>query len=221
MTEPGATSPVDSESDSDDSEPEEGPVNGLWNAQPYPLPPAAQLPVPSEGCARAQPLLKGDWERVNHGTGTCSDRKQRTSRLQLLCPHPCMLVEVLMGLPPPLPPRCAHLPRLLAGNGYTTVRGWWLPSGESAAGLGNGAKEAKAEACQATTAGPLPPASRAAGEGAPSQPSAAADDQEAVASLLMGIRGTAAPGKGPSGALPLPSPSFPLALPLTLPAGLG
>lgn len=44
----------------------DGSVNGLWNWQPFRPLPALEVPQPSEGCARAQPL---QLERKSHGTG--------------------------------------------------------------------------------------------------------------------------------------------------------
>ncbi|KAK9830484.1 hypothetical protein WJX72_011976 [[Myrmecia] bisecta] len=41
--------------------------NGLWNGQPFRMPPCAGCPDCSAGAARAQPLE--DWERASHGTG--------------------------------------------------------------------------------------------------------------------------------------------------------
>lgn len=47
--------------------PDEPATPKLWNAQPFPMPPAAPLPTHPAGCARAMPLTK--WVRRMHGTG--------------------------------------------------------------------------------------------------------------------------------------------------------
>uniref|UniRef100_A0A7S3R019 PHD-type domain-containing protein n=1 Tax=Dunaliella tertiolecta TaxID=3047 RepID=A0A7S3R019_DUNTE len=44
-----------------------GDGSGLWNAQPFPIPPAVSTPQCPAGCARAQALI--NWERERHGTG--------------------------------------------------------------------------------------------------------------------------------------------------------
>jgi hypothetical protein len=106
-----------------------------------------------------------------------------------------------------------------AGNGYTTVRGWWLPSVEAAAAAG----EARRGAGRRRWPAPLAGAASVDGE-AGSAPGGGGclEDQEAAVSLLLGIKEGAAPVKGepPTPPPPLPT-SFPLVLPMTMPGGSG
>lgn len=156
---------------------DDGAVNGLWNAQPYPPQPSVPVPQPEAGCSRAQAL---ELKRMSHGTGAHPTVAVRSLMMGIALTvmlkarlalslwyrymaqgiHRAMVFIVVAGVQAlQQMAACVMSAAVPTGNGYTTVKGFWIPDppasppAPAAALIGGGGGSAGAGAAAGGTAG--------------------------------------------------------------------